>query len=63
MIDNGMMAMTIELTPIEVTNAIAKKLRVPVIGDERRAVGFLDNHITPPRSQCGLYRVRKLIYS
>ena len=27
----GMMAMTIELTPIEVTNAIAKKLRVPVI--------------------------------
>ena len=26
-----MMAMTIELTPIEVTNAIAKKLRVPVI--------------------------------
>jgi 3-methyl-2-oxobutanoate hydroxymethyltransferase len=30
--ENGMMAMTIELTPIEVTNAIAKKLRVPVIG-------------------------------
>ena len=29
--ENGMMAMTIELTPIEVTNAIAKKLRVPVI--------------------------------
>lgn len=27
----GMMAMTIELTPIEVTNAIARKLRVPVI--------------------------------
>jgi 3-methyl-2-oxobutanoate hydroxymethyltransferase len=27
----GMKAMTIELTPIEVTNAIAKKLRVPVI--------------------------------
>jgi 3-methyl-2-oxobutanoate hydroxymethyltransferase len=30
--ENGMMAMSIELTPIEVTNAIAKKLRVPVIG-------------------------------
>ncbi len=29
--ENGMQAMTIELTPIEVTNAIAKKLRVPVI--------------------------------
>lgn len=29
--ENGMMAMTIELTPLEVTNAIAKKLRVPVI--------------------------------
>ena len=29
--ENGMMAMTIELTPIEVTNAIAKKLHVPVI--------------------------------
>ncbi len=29
--ENGMMAMTIELTPIEVTNTIAKKLRVPVI--------------------------------
>lgn len=29
--ENGMMAMTIELTPIEVTNAIAKKLKVPVI--------------------------------
>ena len=29
--ENGMMAMTIEMTPIEVTNAIAKKLRVPVI--------------------------------
>lgn len=29
--ENGMMAMTIELTPMEVTNAIAKKLRVPVI--------------------------------
>lgn len=29
--ENGMMCMTIELTPIEVTNAIAKKLRVPVI--------------------------------
>lgn len=29
--ENGMSAMTIELTPIEVTNAIAKKLRVPVI--------------------------------
>jgi 3-methyl-2-oxobutanoate hydroxymethyltransferase len=29
--ENGMMAMSIELTPIEVTNAIAKKLRVPVI--------------------------------
>ena len=29
--ENGMMAMTIELTPIEVTNAIAKKLSVPVI--------------------------------
>lgn len=27
----GMMGMTIELTPIEVTNAIAKKLRVPVV--------------------------------
>jgi len=27
----GMRAMTVELTPIEVTNAIAKKLRVPVI--------------------------------
>lgn len=29
--ENGMMAMSIELTPIEVTNATAKKLRVPVI--------------------------------
>ena len=29
--ENGMKAMTIELTPIEITNAIAKKLRVPVI--------------------------------
>jgi 3-methyl-2-oxobutanoate hydroxymethyltransferase len=29
--ENGMMAMSIELTPIDVTNAIAKKLRVPVI--------------------------------
>lgn len=29
--ENGMMCMTVELTPIEVTNAIAKKLRVPVI--------------------------------
>lgn len=29
--ENGMKAMTIELTPIEVTNAIAKKLDVPVI--------------------------------
>jgi 3-methyl-2-oxobutanoate hydroxymethyltransferase len=29
--ENGMMAMTIELVPIEVTNAVAKKLRVPVI--------------------------------
>jgi 3-methyl-2-oxobutanoate hydroxymethyltransferase len=30
--ENGMMAMSIELTPFEVTSAIAKKLRVPVIG-------------------------------
>lgn len=30
--ENGMKAMSIELTPIEVSNAIAKKLRVPVIG-------------------------------
>jgi len=30
--ENGMKAMTIELVPIEVTNAIAKKLHVPVIG-------------------------------
>lgn len=30
--ENGMMAMTVELVPIEVTNAIAKKLDVPVIG-------------------------------
>ena len=29
--ENGMKAMTIELTPIEVSNAIAKKLRIPVI--------------------------------
>lgn len=29
--ENGMKAMSIELTPIEVTNAIAKKLRVPLI--------------------------------
>ena len=29
--ENGMMCMTVEMTPIEVTNAIAKKLRVPVI--------------------------------
>ena len=29
--ENGMMGMTIELTPSEVTNAIAKKLSVPVI--------------------------------
>ena len=29
--ENGMKAMTIELTPIEVTNAIAKKMKVPVI--------------------------------
>ena len=28
---NGMVGMTIEMTPREVTNAIAKKLRVPVI--------------------------------
>ena len=30
--ENGMKAMSVELTPIEVSNAIAKKLRVPVIG-------------------------------
>ena len=30
--ENGMGGMTIELTPIEVANAIAKKLRVPVVG-------------------------------
>lgn len=30
--ENGMMGMTIELTPGEVTNAMAKKLRVPVVG-------------------------------
>ena len=30
--ENGMMAMTIELVPGEVSAAIAKKLRVPVIG-------------------------------
>lgn len=30
--ENGMMGMTIELVPREVTNAIAKKLRVPVVG-------------------------------
>lgn len=29
--ENGMMGMTIELTPIEVTNAIAQKLKVPVV--------------------------------
>ncbi len=29
--ENGMGGMTIELTPIEVSNAIAKKLRVPVV--------------------------------
>jgi 3-methyl-2-oxobutanoate hydroxymethyltransferase len=29
--ENGMMGMTIELTPIEVTNAIAAKLHVPVV--------------------------------
>ncbi|HWQ75419.1 MAG TPA: 3-methyl-2-oxobutanoate hydroxymethyltransferase [Syntrophomonas sp.] len=29
--ENGMLAMSIELTPFEVTRAIAKKLRVPVI--------------------------------
>jgi 3-methyl-2-oxobutanoate hydroxymethyltransferase len=29
--ENGMKAMSIELTPIEVSNAVAKKLRVPVI--------------------------------
>jgi 3-methyl-2-oxobutanoate hydroxymethyltransferase len=29
--ENGMVGMTIEMTPREVTNAIAKKLRVPVI--------------------------------
>lgn len=29
--ENGMKAMSIELTPIEVSNAIAKKMRVPVI--------------------------------
>jgi 3-methyl-2-oxobutanoate hydroxymethyltransferase len=29
--ENGMRGMTIELTPIEVTNAIAKKLHVPVV--------------------------------
>lgn len=29
--ENGMKAMSVELTPIEVSNAIAKKLRVPVI--------------------------------
>lgn len=30
--ENGMGGMTVELTPIEVANAIAKKLRVPVVG-------------------------------
>ncbi len=30
--ENGMKAMSIELVPIEVTNAVAKKMRVPVIG-------------------------------
>ena len=30
--ENGMKAMSIELVPIEVSNAIAKKMRVPVIG-------------------------------
>jgi 3-methyl-2-oxobutanoate hydroxymethyltransferase len=30
--ENGMKAMSIELTPIEVSNAVAKKMRVPVIG-------------------------------
>ncbi len=30
--ENGMGGMTIELTPIEVANAIARKLRVPVVG-------------------------------
>ncbi|MGI9952703.1 3-methyl-2-oxobutanoate hydroxymethyltransferase [Moorellaceae bacterium AZ2] len=30
--ENGMVGMTIEMTPREVTNAIAKKLRIPVIG-------------------------------
>lgn len=30
--ENGMCGMTIENTPREVTNAIAKKLRVPVVG-------------------------------
>jgi 3-methyl-2-oxobutanoate hydroxymethyltransferase len=30
--ENGMKAMSVELTPIEVSNAIAKKLRVPVVG-------------------------------
>lgn len=29
--ENGMMGITIELTPREVTDAIAKKLRVPVV--------------------------------
>ncbi len=29
--ENGMMGMTVEMTPREVTNAIAKKLRVPVV--------------------------------
>jgi 3-methyl-2-oxobutanoate hydroxymethyltransferase len=30
--ENGMKAMSIELVPIEVSNAVAKKMRVPVIG-------------------------------
>lgn len=30
--ENGMKAMSVELTPNEVSNAIAKKLRVPVVG-------------------------------
>lgn len=37
--ENGMMAMTIELVPGEVTSALAKKLRVPVIGIASGATG------------------------
>ncbi|MDR1495589.1 MAG: 3-methyl-2-oxobutanoate hydroxymethyltransferase [Clostridiales Family XIII bacterium] len=62
--ENGMSGMTIELTSIEVTNAIAKKLRIPVInvaaggaadGSEMvitDLLGFQPKEFMPAHSKC-----------